>query len=49
MGRERRGRRRIRRRNPKKGMEVEVFVWKLRFLYGLYGFLWVGMNLWTFF
>ena len=23
-------------------------VWKLRFLYGLYGLLWVDMNLWTF-
>ena len=27
---------------------VWFWVWKLRFLYGLYGLLWVGVNLWTF-
>ena len=33
----------------RKGMELVWFwVWKLRFLYGLYGLLWVGVNLWTF-
>ena len=27
---------------------VWFWVWKLKFLYGLYGLLWVSVNLWTF-
>ena len=36
-------------RKPSFCMELVWFwVWKLRFLYGLYGLLWVSVNLWTF-